>query len=493
MAKNIQELLEGHIVKLSPGCSLTDTVTGIAMDSRSRTTENLFMVIPGQHYTCTQILTEVSKQPGIDYYVIDTVEIPRIAPELLTGKKVITVTEMRRASISIIDRFYGRPQDTLRLIGITGTNGKTTTAFLLYQLLNALGIKTSCFGTVHYTIDAESSVDAPLTTPDALTLRKLFSQAAQRNVQTVVMEVSSHALDQDRIRGLQFDYGIFTNISQDHLDYHKNLAQYFDAKSKLFTKYLSTAGVSVINIDDSRGSVLYRMLTDRRYSYALDSEADVILKDIQYGKEKTAFSLVTKKETIPMECAYFGKHNMYNNLAALSVLQAMDIPLSAVAEAFRSLRLPPGRLERVDQNIYVDYAHTPDALEQSLHSLKQAGYGTIILVFGCGGDRDKKKRPLMGMIASQLANYTCITSDNPRSEDPESICAEIKQGCLGKNHCSIIMDRRQALQEALKKQKENPQAALLVAGKGHEEYQVLATGKIHFNDREEIKKLLSNS
>jgi len=471
--------------------SLETVVRGISMDTRRIVDENIFFLNPSTH--CTPVfLMEEALRKGIEVFIADEQIRQDLPEEFARDKRILFVKDIRSASLKMADTFFGRPQDALTLVGITGTNGKTTTAYFLFQLLNTLGVRAACFGTVRNWISPQISEEAQLTTADFLTLRKLLRRCVDAGVKVVVMEISSHSLHQGRIEGLPFAYSIFTNLSQDHLDYHKNLASYFDAKSRLFTQYRTPDGKAIINIDDARGGVLFRIIGGNKISYGINSDASYSMKGIQFGREQTMCTVVTPSETMDFEYPFFGKHNMYNALGALTVLAHMGIPLSDIQQAFKRVLLPPGRLERVAENIFVDYAHTPDALENSLLSLKAAGYVKIILVFGCGGDRDKKKRPLMGMIASEAAEYTIITSDNPRSENPEVICEEIKQGFVyKKNQCQVIVNRSQALSEGIRLLRENPTAALLVAGKGHEEYQILPTGKIHFSDREEIAKLLN--
>lgn len=491
MTMTLKQLCDTVTVITNHNVSLETVVRGISMDTRRIVDENIFFVNPSPQCAPVFLMEEASKK-GVEVFIADEEIRPNVPEDFIRDKRVLFVKDIRGSSLKMADVFYCRPQDALTLVGITGTNGKTTTAYFIFQLLNALGVRAACFGTVRNWISPQAFEDAELTTADFLMLRKLLRRCVDEHVKVVVMEVSSHSLHQGRIEGLQFAYTIFTNLSQDHLDYHKNLASYFDAKSRLFTQYRTHDGKAIINIDDSRGGVLFRIIGGNKISYGLNADASYSMKGIQFGRAQTMGTVVTPSETMTFEYPFFGKHNMYNALGALTVLAHMGIPLADIQQAFKRVLLPPGRMERIEGNIFVDYAHTPDALENSLLSLKAAGYDKLILIFGCGGDRDKKKRPLMGMIASEAAEFTIITSDNPRSENPEVICDEIKQGCVyKKNQCQVIVDRSQALSEGLKLLRENPTAALLVAGKGHEEYQVLPTGKIHFSDREEISKLLN--
>lgn len=485
----LKELFSDIPYRTAQAVSDSGIIRGICLDTRQLKDENLFVVMPGEKFSSSVIMNELARTP-VEYVVMDSLEAGKIEPGLFDHKQILFVENIQQTAVTLADRFFGYPQKELSLVGITGTNGKTTTAYMIFQALNALGIKASCLGTVRYWIDAETSEASPLTTPDFLTLRKLLRSSVDRGVKTVVMEASSHALSQGRVKGFPFSYAVFTNLSQDHLDYHKTLASYFGAKSKLFTDYLKHDGVSLINIDDERGSVLFHIIGGKKISFGIEQPASYQAKDIRYSDGKTACRIVTPSESAVFEFGFFGPHNVYNTLGAVAVLEQMGIPLAQVQEAFKTVKLPPGRMEKVAENVFVDYAHTPDALKNSLCSLKASGYGTIIVVFGCGGDRDKKKRPMMGTVASDLAHHSIITTDNPRSEDPETICQEIIKG-FEKNSYTVILDRKEALAEGIRMLQRTPTAALLVAGKGHEDYQALSAGKIHFSDQEEIARLLN--
>jgi len=493
MTTSLKELLSGLSYRASSAFPLDVPIRGISMDTRLLEHENLFLVMGGRRFSGSDVLAQLSAK-NVEYVLADMKEAQDMPAAWSGNKKIIFVDELSRSAMTIADRFYGYPQKSLSLIGVTGTNGKTTTASLLFQALNAAGIKTACLGTVRYWIDADTSEPAALTTPDFLTLRRLLRKAAGRAVSTVVMEASSHALLQDRLQGLSFSCGIFTNLTQDHLDYHRNLANYFEAKSRLFTRYLGENGVAVINRDDERGTVLLETLGCRKSSFGIHGEASFRAREeeIDFHRGGCRFRVRTPSAEALFECGFFGLHNVYNSLAAISVLSGMNIGLDELRNIFKTVKLPPGRLERISSNIFVDYAHTPDALKNSLCSLRESGYGTIIVVFGCGGDRDKTKRPLMGMVAAALAEHSIITTDNPRSEDAESICEQIQEG-YGKSKSSytVILDRREALAEGVEMLHRMPDAALLVAGKGHEEYQIFSTGRTHFSDQEEIMRILN--
>lgn len=491
MKHTLKELLSGISYRTSTAFPLDVPIRGISMDTRLLRDENLFLVMGGQRFSGSDVLTQLSTK-NVEYVLMDMKEERSVPAAWSSNKKIIFVEGMSRSAMTIADRFYHYPQKDLSLIGITGTNGKTTTAYMLFQALNAVGIKTACVGTVRYWIDVDTSEPAVLTTPDFLTLRKILRSAVDRKVTTVVMEASSHALQQGRLQGLLFSCGIFTNLTQDHLDYHRNLANYFEAKSRLFTRHLEENGVAVINSDDERGSVLLETLPCRKSSYGIGGDASFRAGEIIFHKGSCRFRVRTPSAEALFECGFFGMHNVYNSLAAVSALSGLNIGLDEIRKIFKAVKLPRGRLERISSNIFVDYAHTPDALKNSLCSLRESGYGTIIVVFGCGGDRDKTKRPLMGMVASALAEHSIITTDNPRSEDAESICEQIRQGYeKSKSSPTVILDRREALAEGIDMVQRMPDAALLVAGKGHEEYQIFSTGRTHFSDQEEIMRILN--
>jgi len=304
------------------------------------------------------------------------------------------------------------------------------------------------------------------------------------------MEVSSHALDQDRIAGIRFSCGIFTNLTQDHLDYHKDMEKYFLAKSKLFA-CLDGNARAVINQDDEYGRRLKGLTKARIITYGLDSHAQVIGDDIKLGTDETRFTLCARDEKMPLRVRLIGRHNVYNILAACAWAVNEGIPLHVIRDAIEPFSGVPGRLERIENpsaiNIFVDYAHTPDALSNVINTLRQISAKRIIVVFGCGGDRDKTKRPIMGRIVTELCDHAVITSDNPRSEDPSAIIEDITRG-ISKTNYAVVPDRAAAIRAALSMGA--PGDTVLIAGKGHETYQILNDNVIHFDDREVVRECL---
>lgn len=380
----------------------------------------------------------------------------------------------------------------LKIIGITGTNGKTTTAFLTYYLLKKMGRKTSMIGTIKYFIGSKS-YKAKLTTPGFVDLTGIVREVKKAGSDFLVIEASSHGLDQGRVRGLKFHRALFTNLSRDHLDYHKTMEDYFAAKKKLFLPQKNT--VSFINVDDYFGRKLFRGL-DRAFSFAIDSPADFKAENIVLGKKGTDFELLSCQKRYPVRSKLCGKYNVLNILGAVGVVSSLGFPLGKVVKAVSGFRSPKGRLKPVAPGIFIDYAHTPDALSNALSSLRELGYGKIICLFGCGGDRDKGKRRLMGEVAASKAEYTFITSDNPRSEDPLKICRQISKGFKVDNY-SIIVDRRKAIDKAMRLffSRKSGNYCLLLAGKGHEDYQIISVDrrvkKIPFSDKKIVKEFLN--
>jgi len=388
-----------------------------------------------------------------------------------------------------------------KIIGITGTNGKTTTAFLIYHLLKRMGQKTSLIGTIKYIIGSKA-YKASLTTPGFIDLHKILKKIKDIGSHFVIIEVSSHALVQGRVKGLRFCRCLFTNLSRDHLDYHKTMKSYFSAKKKLF--FPQRPELSLINIDDCYGKKIFKGLR-RALSFGIKTPADFKAEDIVLEKRSSYFKITSARKRYPVKTRLCGKHNVLNILGAVGVVSSLGFPLPEVIKAVSSFKPPEGRLEPVALDIFIDYAHTPDALGNALKGLRETGYEKIICLFGCGGDRDKGKRRIMGGIASSCADFTFITSDNPRSEDPLEICSQIEKG-FKKNNYLVVVDRYKAINKAVKfffksiLSSGRGGTCLLIAGKGHEDYQIISAGggsafggkvkKIPFSDKKVVKQLL---
>ena len=370
---------------------------------------------------------------------------------------------------------YGNPSKKLKIVGVTGTSGKTTTATLLYKVALALGYKAGLISTVENLINGEKLGEndvGPGTTPDSVTLTKIFKKMLDAGCEYVFMEVSSHSMTQNRVAGINFTGGIFTNLSQDHLDYHKDMEEYFQAKKNFF-KILPESAFALANVDDKRGKEILEGIQARKFTYGLKNKSDFSEK---------------------LETKLLGEFNMYNALAAYAALVLLGMDKEKIKEAMKSVEPPRGRFEHFTSQsgvlAIVDYAHKPDALEKIFSAVKEtkASSGKLISVFGCGGDRDPFKRPIMGKIGAVNSDIAIFTSDNPRGEDPDTIIAQMKTNLLPEDLQKVktIPNRREAILEAVKIAQ--PGDIILVAGKGHEDYQIIKGVKSHFDDIEELKK-----
>jgi UDP-N-acetylmuramyl-tripeptide synthetase len=437
-------------------------------------------------------------------------------PRAISGNtKLVLAENSRRALARIAARFYGHPSRNLFVIGITGTNGKTTTSFLVEKMLQTAGHSVGVIGTIDYRFGGRSHAN-PVTTPESLDLQRILAEMHSAGTTHVVMEVSSHALDLERVHACRIDVGVFTNLSQDHLDYHGDIEAYWQCKRLLFDRYLTKAHSgaayqAVINCEDQRGKILFESQRTRLAALAtgLGPPADIFARVQRQDNLGIAGTIETPVGSFPFASSLTGRHNLENILNAAGVGVAVKLPLETIARGIAALDRVPGRLESVPNEknrfVYVDYAHTPDALENVLKALRPLTRGRLICVFGCGGDRDEKKRPMMGAIAAKLCDVAVITSDNPRSEDPAGIIDQIlpgarkhmrvipdikqmQNGNAGRGF-TVVVDRRKAIGRAIGFSK--PQDTVLIAGKGHETYQIVGEKTIAFDDREEARKALS--
>lgn len=457
-------------------------VYGLSDDNHFLQRGDIFFIRNIKTFTPSSLKFKIKKRPSV---VICRAKEKK---EVLIFFKKIPVLPLDNAEEEfkrLINLFYPLPEIKPILVGITGTNGKTTVSYFIYQLLKKLGKTVSLTGTVSYLLDG-GKFPAPLTTAGSCALRRIIHNSKS---EYFVMEVSSHGIKQQRIKDLVFSLCIFTNLSRDHLDYHRTMKDYFSTKRSFFLNNLGAG--HIINIDCPYGRQLLN-LSKRSLTYAIKRGADIRAKNIVFGKKGTSleFNCCGFKKDIILP--FFGEHNIYNFLAAAGGLHFLGFSLSEILYYSKYLKLPPGRLQEVKKDIFVDYAHTPSALEVAFLALKRKGYKNIISVFGCGGNRDKGKRPLMGRISSHYATFTIITSDNPRREDPSSIARDIASG-FSKNNYQIILNRKEAIEAAIKLTKKYRKGCLLVAGKGHEEYQLIGEEKIPFKDAAVIKKILKNN
>ena len=410
----------------------------------------------------------------------------------------VVVKDSRKAMARLASRFYGNPSEAFSLVGVTGTNGKTTTTFLVNHIAQVLGNKTGLIGTVGIEIDGEHRPSSH-TTPESPDLQKIFAMMRDERCGVVSMEVSSHALDLERTWATKFAVTAFTNLTQDHLDYHKTFEAYFAAKARLFSK--DYPAKRVINIDSTWGKELLKRASaneDVIITTGFDPSAQIHPIDVEYGAASTRVVLSVRGSQMEVTYPLVGRFNVENVMTAFGAALQLGYSASAIVEALRDVPAVPGRLQRVVAehdggiSIYVDYAHTPDALEKAIASVSALETeGKTIVVFGCGGDRDSGKRPIMGS-AALAADYAVVTSDNPRTEDPNAIIEDIVAGMgEGTDHFEVVPDRRDAIARAIAVA--NSGDAILIAGKGHEDYQIIGTEKHHFDDREvaaeELKKV----
>ncbi len=470
-------------------------ITSLTHDSRLVTPDSLFValpsVTPGRHGEAAAgganfVLQAVEKWANAVITSAD-VDAPRAT--------VIRVQDARAALSAAAAAFYGHPSLQLQTAGITGTNGKTTVAFLLKHLLDVADRPCGLIGTVRYVIGPRI-LPAARTTPEADDVQRLLREMRDVNCRAAVMETSSHALEQDRVRDVEFDAAVFTNLTQDHLDYHETMEAYFAAKSRLFDQLASQRhkrGTAVINIDDRYGRRLFDGLGQRvnTITYGQSSNAMFRATDLRTDLHGTQYTLNAGGKSFLVRLPLFGPFNVYNSLAALASMQALGHDVRKSVDALKNAPQVPGRLEMVPGpktfRVFVDYAHTPDALENVLRTLRALEPQRLITVFGCGGDRDKAKRGPMGRAAEEFSDWCIVTSDNPRSEDPEAICGQISAALRGSNH-ETILDRRAAIRRAVALAA--PGDIVLIAGKGHEDYQEFADRKVPFDDVAEAESAI---
>ena len=483
-------------------------ITGIAYDSRKVIPGGLFVAVSGHRQDGHRYIDQALER-GAAALVVE--KDPSRVP---AGATLITVPESRPALADLAAAFYGYPGRKLHLIGITGTNGKTTTTYLLEAILKASGIRVGVLSTIEYRIGSRVW-PAPVTTPESLDLQYYLSEMVREGVTHAVMEVSSHALEQGRCRGLSFEVGIFTNLTRDHLDYHQNMEGYYQAKARLFFHYLGETSFdpgtrAIINRDDPFGERLWAEAAVPKTDYGMEKATAYRPLTVHSDFQGTRGEIQTPRGIFTVVSPLIGRHNIYNFLAAWAAGEALHLPAEHLQEGIRSLSRVPGRMEPVpgpkDQTILVDYAHTPEALRFALKSLRELTTKQIITVFGCGGDRDATKRPHMGRIAGEFSQLAIITSDNPRSEDPLNIIAQIEAG-PGKRDApydpatlaqipeqpgyTVIPDRREAIRRAV--QWAGSRGVILIAGKGHENVQLVGDRTLPFDDRQEALEAVEAS
>lgn len=454
-------------------------IDNIRIDSSSVTKGSLFVCLKGGDFDGHDFISQVEN------YGAKAVVCER---ELNTSLTQIIVENCRKALGKLCSAFYGHPSKSLRIIGVTGTNGKTTTSKLIYDVLNASGINCGLIGTMG-TFYNGKFFEQNLTTPDPTDLHRIFSEMKSAGVKAVVMEVSAHSIFLDKINGIRFEGGVFTNLTQDHLDFFENMEAYGDAKLKFFRE--NELGFAVTNSDDAIGRKISEMLPTA-ISYGIENPADVFAINLQNTVDGERFVINLFDCVYDVKLNLIGKFNVYNALAAATACALFGVGTYDVVKSIEKARPVEGRLEKVyckDFSVIVDYAHTPDGLEQSLRVLKQLCEGKLICVFGCGGNRDVGKRSIMGRISGELADFTIITSDNPRYEEPMDIIFEIEKGVVERTKKYIIIQEREdAIRYALSIAKRGD--VILIAGKGGEKYQEVLGVKRLYNDKETVTALL---
>ncbi len=460
------------------------SITGLETDSRAVEKGSLFIAIQGVKKDGAAFIEEA---------------VARGAVAVLTDKKpdktpsvpLILVADARLSAAKLGAAFCGNPSHSLKVIGITGTNGKTTSTYILEHLLTGEKKSTGVIGTVSCRF-AGKEFPAAETTPGPLKIQKILSAMRDSGCEYAAMEVSSHALDQKRAAGIEFQTALFTNLTQDHLDYHGTMEKYFEAKQSLFSG-LPADKTAVVNADDPWGKKILAVTRAKKITYAVDSPADLRAENIEFHSDSTAWDLAADGRKIKIASPLVGLHNVYNVLGVLGVLRGLGFSLEKAAQSLRSFPGVPGRLEAVEAGqsfkVYVDFAHTPDGLLNVLRALQDYRKKRLLLVFGCGGDRDRDKRPKMARIAEELSDFVYVTSDNPRSENPRAIAEEICTGfTAGFKNYAVVIDRRKAIRQAFLSAREGD--IVLLAGKGHEKTQVIGSDVLPFSDRDEAEKVL---
>lgn len=462
---------------------LSKTIEGIAYDSRKVGNNYIFVATKGLVYDGHDFIKDAVENGA------SAVIAERELPLVFDRATQIIVNDSKKALAVIAKAFYNDVDEEMCLIGITGTNGKTTTTYLIKDILENSGKKVGLIGTICNKI-GDKEFPTERTTPESLDIFKLFKEMHENNVKDVVMEVSSHGLALQRVHGLRFDIGIFTNLTQDHLDFHGDLQNYYSAKKKLF----ELSQIGIINIDDNAGKRLFEEIDIPKISYGIRNPCDIRAEDIRFSPKGVNFKVIMpsgESEIISINTP--GIFSVYNALASISAGFFLGIKLHKIKEALMKSKSVPGRFEVIDEGqdfqVIVDYAHSPDGLENILKGVKEFTTGKIILVFGCGGNRDKTKRPIMGKIAAELSDYVIVTSDNPRFENPEAIASEIEKGIKqsGGNYVKIL-NRKDAIEYAIRQAHSND--TVVIAGKGHETIQIIGDRNVPFDDRKVAREVL---
>ncbi len=446
-------------------------IESIEYDSRRISPGALFVALRGGRFDGHTFIPMAQRSGALCFITEKRVETP--LPQV--------VVDDARDALSFVARKFYKEAEELNKIGITGTNGKTTTSFLVHSILNSAGRNAGLIGTIYYI--GKDKIKAERTTPESLDLFKMMAKFKDGGAEDVVMEVSSHALALKRVEGIEFQVAIFTNLSQDHLDFHRTMDEYKISKLRLFS-LMKEGGTAVVNCDDPTYYDITRMDLKRVITYSMKEDATVRGEILEESMDGIRLKIDYNSKNFIINSKLVGSFNGYNILASFAAGVALGISTTAISKGIESLRCVKGRMEQVEKGIFVDYAHTPDALQNVLLSLKRYPHKRLIVVFGCGGERDREKRPKMGRIATSLADFVILTSDNPRGEEPERIIEDIKMGIKDQDY-KVILNRREAIEYGIRFKEEGD--ILLIAGKGHEEYQIFKDRKIPFDDAEIVR------
>lgn len=469
-------------------------ITSLCYDSRKAEPGSLYACLPGTKTDGHQFIPQ-ARQQGATAILCQSEWLQKHPPESTSDLTWIGVEDTRATLAEIAAAFYAYPSRQLSLVGVTGTNGKTTTSHLIRSLLEKAGRPTGLMGTLGCFFK-DQEIPTGFTTPFAPELQQILAQMKAEGAQAVAMECSSHALEQHRLDALEFECAIFTNLTQDHLDYHGDMQTYAAAKQILFEKLLKPTGTALLNRDDPQAEAYARVSRGKVLTYGLSAQAGLRASAPDYGLAGVTYTLHWQGQTHRVELALPGHYNILNSLAALGTGLVLGLDLETQIQTLKSLPGVPGRLEVVTRTdhpftVLVDYAHTPDSLQNVLATARQFTRQRLLCVFGCGGDRDKSKRPQMGAIAAELADFSWVTSDNPRSEAPEAILADILAGIRLPTKVQTEVDRQSAIEKALAAAQSGD--VVIIAGKGHETYQIFQDRTVHFDDREVARHWLERN
>ncbi len=462
-------------------------ISAIEYDTRRKISQGtLFVAFSGENFDGHDFVEDAVASGAVALVIQKDRKIQR-------GVTKIVVEDSRRALSPISSRFYNEPWKKLRVIGVTGTNGKTTVSMLVKSIMEAGGLKTGLIGTVNYVV-GNRVTGALTTTPESLDLQRMLGQMVESRQRAVSLEVSSHGLALGKTEGVGFDTAIFTNFSRDHLDFHKSFEDYFEAKVSLFESLgRYKEGRAVINMDDPMGETILDRIDVPAITYGLSKKTQVWGQNVRMDSRGIELGVCTPIGPVDLRMKLRSRFNVMNTLAAIGAGISEELDMGQIKAGLESIEGIPGRFEAVDCGqdftVIVDYAHTPDALENVLKAARKITSGRLISLFGCGGDRDKGKRPQMARISTTICDVTYITSDNPRTEDPEVIIGDVIAGVRPNGVYKTITDRREAIEEMLRKAESGD--VVVIAGKGHENYQIIGTKRMHFDDRKVIREILS--